>query len=130
LADVSIRDTKGHKCHVPLLIIALNRKEVCALPSTVQEPKTIKTYQSIIPVVLYGCENWCLILREESGLKVFENWVLTRLFGPKSGEVAGSWRRLHNEEHRNWYASPNVACEVKSRRMRWSGHVAGMRTNY
>jgi len=59
----------------------------------------IKIYRTIIlPVVLYGCETWSLTLREESRLKVFENRVLRRVFGPKSDEVTGEWRKLHNED--------------------------------
>jgi hypothetical protein len=57
----------------------------------------IKTYRSIIlPVVLYGCKTWSLTLREEHGLRVLENRVLRRLFGPKLDEVTGEWRELHN----------------------------------
>jgi hypothetical protein len=52
----------------------------------------------ILPVVLYGCESWSLTLREECRLRVFENEVLRRIFGPKRDEVTGEWRRLHNEE--------------------------------
>jgi hypothetical protein len=59
----------------------------------------IKIYRTIIlPVVTYGCETWSLTLREERGLKVFENRVLRRIFGPKRDEVIGEWRKLHNEE--------------------------------
>ena len=59
----------------------------------------IKIYRIIIfPVVLYGCENWSLTLREERKLRVFENMVLRRIFGPRRDEVTGEWRRLHNEE--------------------------------
>jgi len=59
----------------------------------------IKTYRTIIlPVVLYGCEAWPLTLREERKLRVFENMVLRRIFGPRRDEVTGEWRRLHNEE--------------------------------
>jgi hypothetical protein len=59
----------------------------------------IKNYRTIIlPVVLYGCESWSLTLREEHRLRVFENRVLRRIFGPKRDEVTGEWRKLHNEE--------------------------------
>ena len=59
----------------------------------------IKTYRTtILPVVLYGCETWSLTLREERRLRVFENRVLRRVFGPKRNEVTGEWRKLHNEE--------------------------------
>ena len=52
----------------------------------------------ILPVVLYGCETWSLTLRDERRLRVFENRVLRRVFGPKRDEVTGEWRKLHNEE--------------------------------
>ena len=86
----------------------------------------IKIYRTIIlPVVLYGCETWSLTLREERRLRVFENRVL-RVFGSKWEEVTGEWRKLHNEELRDLYSLPNVVRVVKSRRMRWAGHVARM----
>jgi hypothetical protein len=87
----------------------------------------IKIYRTIIlPVVLYGCETWSLILREERRLKVFENRVLRRVFGPKRDEVTGEWRNLHNEELNNLYSLPNVVQVVKSRRIRWAGRVVRM----
>ena len=76
--------------------------------------------------VLYGCETWSLTLREESKLRVFENMVLRRIFGPRRDEVTGEWRRLHNEELIDLYSSPNIVRVIKSRRMRWAGHVARM----
>ena len=79
----------------------------------------------ILPVVLYGCETWSLTLREERRLRVFENRVL-RIFGPKRDEVTGEWRKLHNEELHYLYSSPNIVQVIKSRRMRWVGHVARM----
>jgi len=87
----------------------------------------LKIYRTIIlPVVLYGCETWSLILREERRLRVFENRVLRRVFGPQRDEVKGEWRKLHNEELRDIYSLPNIVRVVKSRRMRWVGHVARM----
>jgi len=79
----------------------------------------MKLYRTIIlPVVLYGCEAWSLTLREERKLRLFENTVLRRIFGPRRDEVTGEWRRLHNEELNNLYSSPNCVRVIKSRRMR------------
>ena len=75
-------------------------------------------------VVLYGCETWSLTLREERKLRVFENMVLRRTFGPGRDEVTGEWKRLHNEELNNLYFSTNIVRVIKSRRMRWAGHLA------
>jgi hypothetical protein len=87
----------------------------------------VKIYKTIIlPVVLYGCETRSLTLREEHRLRVFENRVLRRIFGPKRDEVTGEWRKLHNEEVYNLYSSSDIIRQVKSRRMRWAGHVARM----
>jgi hypothetical protein len=65
-------------------------------------------------------------LREEHRLRVFENRVLRRIFGPKRDEVTGEWRKLHSEELHNLYSSPDIVRQIKSRRMRWAGHVARM----
>ena len=80
----------------------------------------------ILPVVSYGCENWSLTLREERRLWVFENRVPRRIFGPKRNEVTGEWRKLHDEELNDLYCSPNITRVIKSRRMRWAGHVTRM----
>jgi hypothetical protein len=88
----------------------------------------IRIYKTIIlPVVLYGCETWSLILREEHRLRVFENRVLRRrIFGPKRDEVMGEWGKLHNEKLHNLYPSPSIIRMTKSSRMRWTNHVARM----
>jgi hypothetical protein len=66
------------------------------------------------------------LLREECRLRVFENRVLRRIFGPKRDEVTGEWRRLHNKELYALYSSPNIIQMIKSRRLRLAGHVARM----
>ena len=87
----------------------------------------IKIYRIIIlPVVLYGRETWSLTLREETKLRVLENTVLRRIFGPRRDEVTGDWRILHNEDLNDLYSSPNMARVIKSKRMRWAGHVSHM----
>jgi len=79
-----------------------------------------------LPVVFYGCETWSLTLREERKLRVFENMVLRRIFGPRGDEVTGELRRLHNEEINDLHCSPIIVWVIKWRRMRWAGHVARM----
>ena len=87
----------------------------------------VKIYRNILlPFVLYGSETLSLILREERRLRVFENRVLRGIFGPRRDEVTGEWRKLHNEELNDLYSSPNIVRVIKSRRMRWAGHVASM----
>ena len=87
----------------------------------------IKIYRTIIlPVVLYGCETWSLALGEERRLRVLENRVLRTVFGSKRDEVTREWRKLHNEELRDLYSLPNIVRVVKSRRLKWAGHVARM----
>jgi len=80
----------------------------------------------ILSLVLYGCETWSLTLREEHRLRVFENRVLRRIFGPKKDEVTREWRKLHNVELNDLYRSQNIVGVIKSRRMRWAGYVTRM----
>ena len=81
----------------------------------------LKIYRTLIlPVVLYGRETWSLTRREERKLRLFENMVLRR------DEVTGEWRRLHKEELNDLYSSSNIVRVIKSRRIRWAGHVARM----
>ena len=75
---------------------------------------------------MYGCETWSLTLKEERRLKVFENRVLRRIFGPKREEVTGEWRKLHNEELNDLYYSPSIFRVIKSGRIKWVRHVARM----
>ena len=90
----------------------------------------IKIYRTIIlPVVLYGCETWSVMLKEECGLRFFENMMLKKLFGTKRGEVAGMWRRLRNKELYALNFSANIIRVIKWRRLRWAGHVARMKTS-
>jgi hypothetical protein len=96
----------------------------------------IGIYKTIIlPVDLYGCKTWSLTLREEHRLRVSENRLLRRIFGPKTDEVTVEWRKLYNEELRDLYSSSSIIRIIKSRRVRWAGHVArlgrrGMRIDY
>jgi hypothetical protein len=87
----------------------------------------IKIYTTtILPIVLYGCETWLLRLGKECRLKLFVNWVQTRILGPKRYEVTGEWRKLNNEELIDLYSSPNIICVIKLRRMKWAGQVGCM----
>jgi hypothetical protein len=80
----------------------------------------------ILPVVLCGCGTWSLTLREGYQLRVIENRVLWRIFGPKRVGVTVGWRKLHKEELHNLYSAPSIIRILKSRWVRWAGHVARM----
>jgi hypothetical protein len=77
-------------------------------------------------LVLYEYGTWSLTLREKHRLRLFENRVLRKIFGPKRNEVTGGWRKLYNEELHNLYPFPSIIRMIKSRRMRWATHVARM----
>ncbi|KAJ4435351.1 hypothetical protein ANN_17964 [Periplaneta americana] len=131
----------GREIFFPAITISLNR---CAYTSFFPKPQRKKSdgvkseefgghiigpprpQQFILPVVLYGCETWTLTLREEQGFGVFENKVLRKIFGAKRDEVTGEWRKLHNTELHALYSSPDIIRNIKSRRLRWAGHVARM----
>ena len=85
----------------------------------------VKTYKTIIlPAKLYGCETWSLTLGEGHRLRVFENKTLRKIFGAKKDKITGELRKLHNFELRVLYSSPYIIRNIKSRRLRWAGHIA------
>jgi hypothetical protein len=87
----------------------------------------IRIYKIVILHVFpYGCETLSLTLRDEHGLRVFENRVLRRIYGPKSDEVTGGSKKLHNEGFHNLYSSPSIIRMMKSNKMRWAGLVGRM----
>jgi hypothetical protein len=105
-----------------LLPFRQNLFSLCLLPKSLK----IRIYKTIIlPVVSYRCETWSLTLREEHGLRVFENRVLRRIFGLKRDEVMGGWRKLHNKELHDMYSSPSII-RITELRIWWMGHVAQM----
>jgi hypothetical protein len=116
--EIKSRLNSGNACYYSVQHLLSSR--------LISENLKIKIYKTVIlPVVLYGCETWSLTLREELRPRVFENRVLRRIFGPER-EEDGSWRKLHNDELHSLYSSPNIFMVIKSRRMRWVGHVARM----
>ncbi|KAJ4448760.1 hypothetical protein ANN_00151 [Periplaneta americana] len=115
-ARIGLRENPGKNLNQKLLSSSLLSKNL-----------KVRIYKTLIlPVVLYGCETWTLTLREEQRLRVFENKVLRKIFGAKRDEVTGEWRKLHNAELHALYSSPDIIRDIKSRRLRWAGHVARM----
>jgi hypothetical protein len=109
--EIKRRLNSGNACYHSILNLLSSR----LLSKNVK----VRIYKTIIlPVVLYECETSSLRVREEHKLRVFENGVLRRIFGPKRDGVTGGWRKLHNEELHNLYSSPSIIRIIKSRRMR------------
>jgi hypothetical protein len=114
--EIKSRLHSGNACYHSVLSLLSS----CLLSRNVK----VKIYKTIILlVVLYKCETWSLTLREEHKLRVFENRVLKRIFGPKWDEVMGEWRKMHSGELHNLYSSPDIIRQIKSSRMWWMGHV-------
>jgi hypothetical protein len=112
--EIKSRLNSGNACYHSVQILLFSR----LLSRNVK----VKIYKSItLRAVLYGRETWSLTLREKHRLRVFENRVLKRIFGPKGDEVTGEWRKLHNEELHILQSSPNIIRHIKSRTMRWMG---------
>jgi hypothetical protein len=107
-------------------MFAIIQSKIFCLPVSYIKTLKIKIHKTaILPAVLYGYETWSLTLREEHRLRVFENRVLGRIFGPNR-EEDGSWRKLKNDELHSLYSSSNIVRVIKSRMMKWVGHVARM----
>ena len=111
----------------PYKIISRNvRRTRWLFWSTRVFPGHVPVEHAILLPVFYGCETWLHTLKEERRLKVFKNRVLRRIFGPKGDEVTGEWRKLRNEGFYGVFSFPNIIRVMKSKRMRWAGHVARM----
>ncbi|KAJ4438682.1 hypothetical protein ANN_14629 [Periplaneta americana] len=117
--EIKHRINMGNACYYSV--------EKISSSSLLSKNLKVRIYKTVIlPVVLYGCETWTLTLREEHRLRVFENKMLRKIFGAKRDEVTGEWRKLHNTELHALYSSPDIIRNIKSRRLRWAGHVARM----
>ncbi|KAJ4438178.1 hypothetical protein ANN_14117 [Periplaneta americana] len=117
--EIKHRINMGNACYYSV--------ETLLSPSLLSKNLKVRIYKTIIlPVLLYGCETWTLTLREDHRLRVFENKVLRKIFGAKRDEVTGEWRKLHNTELYALFSSPDIIRNLKSRRLRWAGHLARM----
>jgi hypothetical protein len=117
--EIKRRLNFGNACYYSVQNLLSSRLLLKNLKITIYKTK-------ILPVVLYWCETWSLTIREEHRLRVFDNRVLRWIFGPKMDEVTGEWRKLHNEKLHDLYSWLSIIRIIKSRRMRWAGHVARM----
>ncbi|KAJ4450318.1 hypothetical protein ANN_01738 [Periplaneta americana] len=124
----NINDTREEiKCRINMGNACYYSVEKLLSSSLLSKNLKVIIYKTVIlPVVLYGCETWTFTLREEQRLRVFENKVLRKIFGAKRDEVTGEWRKLHNTELHALYSSPDIIRNIKSRRLRWAGHVVRM----
>ncbi|KAJ4431451.1 hypothetical protein ANN_20049 [Periplaneta americana] len=113
--EIKRRINTGNACYY-----SVEKLLSCTLLSKKLKVRIYKTVT--LPVVLNGCETWTLTLREEQRLRALENKVLRKIFGAKRDEVTGEWRKLHNA----LYSSPDIIRNIKSRRLRWAGHIAPM----
>jgi hypothetical protein len=123
--------TLREKCWIHFLCVVdeiksrLNSVQNLLSSHLISKNLKIKIYKTVVlPIALYRCETWSLTLREEHRLNIYENRVL-RIFGPKREEDR-LWRKLHNDEFHSLYSSPNIDRVIKSRRLKWAGHVAHM----
>ncbi|KAJ4437682.1 hypothetical protein ANN_17827 [Periplaneta americana] len=124
----NINDTREEiKCRINMGNACYYSVEKLLSSSLLSKNLKVRIYKTVtLPVVLHGCETWTPTLREEQRLRVFENKVLRKIFGAKRNEVTGEWRKLHNEELQALYSSPDIIRNIKSRRLRWAGHVTRM----
>ena len=114
--EIKCRLKAGNSCYYSVQTL---------LSSRTSKNLKIKIHKTL--VVLYGCETWSLTLMEKCWQRVFENRFLGKISGLKRAEN-GEWRRLHNEELHILYRSPNIVKLIKSRRLRWAGHLSRMLT--
>jgi hypothetical protein len=119
LEDIKSRLNSGNVCHCLVQNLSYSHPSYKNIK--------IRIYETIIlPVLLYGCETWSLILRGENTLRMYENRVLGRTFGLRRDDVIGGHRKLHNKELHDMYSSSSTIRIIKSRSMRWIGHVTRM----